>query len=187
MDSKNLGYGICGKRNVYKSNVFLDNWREDTIASELVQTPIDPTQHFQSVQMATHIPPSDMTYHPNILKIKLESVANLKERNKAGMPYSLLFAPSSEKMKDRFVTQGQLAQSLGGGMQKFSRVDGEKCIERQKLIKREMRNTFARQSEAREANRRLDPGSGEVRQSIGTTQDLPVFRRVALISNAEYH
>ena len=100
-NNKNLGYGICGKKNVYSSKALLDNWREDVIASTSSLKEFAPTEHYQTVSRATHIDPKSMIMHPNILLAKTESVANLKARNKDGMPYSLLFAPSMEKIQVR--------------------------------------------------------------------------------------
>ena len=97
-NNKNLGYGICGKKNAYSSKALLDNWREDIIASTSSLKEFKAVEHYQTVSNSTYIDPKSMVMHPNIVLAKTESVANLKARNKEGMPYSLLFAPSMEKI-----------------------------------------------------------------------------------------
>ena len=182
--SKNMGYGICGAKNRYSNKALLDNWVEDQFGEEIVAKGDRPgSTMYQTASMASYCDPKDMKVHPNILKVKLESVANLKTRNKEGMPYSLLFTNENSLIGQgpQFMSTMQRIQGNGAGAT-FALRDGSRTDEMSKSVKREKTGIRQPQSTYNEANRRLDKVPDVVRMADGPIEELPVFKRRALIS-----
>lgn len=189
MDNRNLGYGIAGKKNAYSSKILLENWVEDGFGARLhhlakaggAQRITD--QHYTSTQRASHIDPSLMSYHPNILKAKIESAEDVMTRNKEGMPYDLLFSYSNNN-DNRFQSTFQATQIAAGNdsYQTYARVDGTARNEREKQVRRELKDMQSLRSESRHANRRVDAGSNILLKAGGDHAAIPNFNRSALIS-----
>jgi hypothetical protein len=124
-----------------------------------------------------------MTTHPNILKVKLESVRDLKARNKEGMPYSMLFT-NEASLKNHgplYMTSMQRFDAAGAGAD-FALPTGRNVNERRKELKRETRRGNAPRSVYTDSNYRMDGGSSRPAMAEGPIEELPVFRRRALIS-----
>ena len=130
----------------------------------------------------THCNPTDMVMHPNSANIKLESVKDLKMRNKEGTPYDLLFSnPSSIANISPYMTTSQLVQSRGAGA-KFALRQGLRTSERQKRISLEKKDTNNPESVSRTSTSRIPiPDAKEAIDST-TTEQLPIWTRRALIS-----
>ena len=182
--SKNMGYGICGAKNRFSNKALLDNWVEDQFGQEIVAQGDRPgSTMYQTASMASYCDPKDMKMHPNILKVKLESVANLKTRNKEGMPYSLLFTNENSLIGQgpQFMTTMQRIQGAGAGAS-FAVRDGVRTDNMWKRVKREEAAIRNPKSTYAGANRRVDKVPDVVRMADGPIEELPVFRRRALIS-----
>ena len=188
MDTKNLGYGIAGKKNVYSSKILLDNWVEDGYGSylhALAKTASDriTDQHYITTQRASHIDPALMSYHPNILKAKIESAEAVMTRNKEGMPYDLLFSYTTNN-NGRFQSTFQANQiaASNANHQSFAKVDGTVRAEKQKEVRRELKDMQTLRSESNYANRRVDAGPNELLKAGGDHSVIPNFSRTAQIS-----
>jgi len=93
MNKKNQGYGICGSKNIYSSNVRVDNWVEDSIGMNLAEKPRPGTVQYESNTMRSFHPPTECEQPPP-LPVNIPSAHELKTKNKEGMPYSLIFEHS---------------------------------------------------------------------------------------------
>lgn len=167
----------------------LDNWVEDGFGAQLhhlaktnsTQRIID--NHYTSTQRASHIDPALMSYHPNILKAKIESAEDVMARNKEGMPYDLLFSYSNNS-DTRFQSTMQAMQIATGNKtyETYARVDGVATREREKQVKRELKDMQSLTSESRQASRRIDPGSNQLHKAIRDQAEMPNFARSAQVS-----
>ena len=190
MQSQNLGFGIAGKKNTYSSRILLDNWVEDSFGVDMLtltqQGRIKRVleNHYTSTQRASHIDPALMSYHPNILKVKLESAEDLMTRNKEGMPYDLLFSYSNNK-DNRFETSMQNVQKNANPNQydKYAKVDGTLSGEREKNVRRELRALQSLRSESKLSTRRIDiSSSGLKKAQTDTHTPLPNFSKTLSLS-----
>lgn len=197
-DIKNLGYGIAGKKNSYSSKILLDNWVEDTFGAELYALSNTSKaqeaqkrltqQHYTTTQGAAHIDPALMNHHPNVLKVTLEAPEDVMKRNKEGMPYDLLFSYSSAKDPERFKSTFQSNQmhSGEGNYEQYAKLDGTAMGEREKQVRREIKELQNIQSESRKATRRYDAGSGLLQRAYsGGEESLPRFNKKSPIN--EYY
>jgi hypothetical protein len=179
--SKNLGYGICGMKNSYSGTALLDNWVEDRYGCNIAAAGDRPGyKSYVTNTMDTFCDPKDMEVHPNNLNIKLESVKDLKARNKDGMPYNLLFMNENGLEGPRFQTTLQRVQASVDP--RYSQRDGLRILERNKELRRERSHAKHTTSTYSQANRRMDPGSPVPNIIKGAKAELPNFRRIALIS-----
>ena len=91
MNKHNQGYGICGSKNIYSSQVKLDNWVEDRIGGDLkANYDVRKTHLYETNTMRSYGPP-DMNLLASQPVLNIPSTQELKAKNKEGMPYSLLF------------------------------------------------------------------------------------------------
>lgn len=90
MYSKNQGHGICGSRNIYSSKVRIDNWVEENIAVDLVNTRQDPPKLYTTLTKESFCDPSLRPELPP-LPATMPTPHELKTKNKEGLAYELLF------------------------------------------------------------------------------------------------
>jgi hypothetical protein len=105
MYSSNQGHGIAGAKGIYSSKVKLANWVEDSFGEILAQQGRESdSKNYMTNTMACYKAPQDQP-EPARLPTKMPTVAELKIKNKEGMPYSLLFPhgmsefPAEERFK----------------------------------------------------------------------------------------
>ena len=99
------------------------------------QSPFPIPSSYLTTSRDTHCDPKEMTTHPNILKVKLESVRDLKARNKEGMPYSMLFT-NEASLKNHgplYMTSMQRFDAAGAGAD-FAIPTGRNVNERRKEL-----------------------------------------------------
>lgn len=136
MYSSNQGHGIAGAKGVYSSKVKLGNWVEDSFGEIIAQEerPVD-TKNYMTNTMSCYKAPQDQP-EPARLPTKMPTVAELKIRNKGGMPYSLLFPHGITEFpaEDRFKTNSEqfaIKENAGYALQEGSllRVKSKKVLE----------------------------------------------------------
>ena len=181
--SANQGYGICGAKNVYSGTALLDNWVEDRMGVQLVSQGDRFGQKFYTTNShQTHCDPANMEMHPNSANIKLESVKDLKMRNKEGTPYDLLFSnPTSIANMSPYMTTSQLVQSKGAGA-RFALREGLRTSERQKRIRREDEFANNPKSVSHASSSRIPIPKAREAIDPASTEALPIWSRRALIS-----
>jgi hypothetical protein len=102
------GYGICGHKNTYTSKVYDGNWSEDKIATELLMTREVPAPSYQTEQRGNFQNPNEIPEDPRIATVKLESMDDIRAKNKEGLPYALIFdhrngpQPAQERFKSQY-------------------------------------------------------------------------------------
>ena len=91
MYNSNQGHGIAGAKGIYSSKVKLGNWVEDSFGELLVeQARVNDPSNYMSNTMSCYKAPDDQP-EPAQVPGKMPTVAEMKIKNKEGMPYSLLF------------------------------------------------------------------------------------------------
>lgn len=105
------GFGICGHKNVYTAKVYDGNWSEDKIATELLLTREIQAPSYQTEQRGNFQNPTNIPEDPRIASVKLESMDDIRAKNKEGLSYSLIFdhGAAPESPKERFKSQYQAA------------------------------------------------------------------------------
>ena len=135
--AKNMGYGICGAKNSFSGGALLDNWVEDSIGVLIASKERPGETLYATNAMLTHCDPKDMPPHPNLASVKLESVKDIKMRNKEGMPYNLLFMnENSLRGVKRFQTTQQAFIEKAPTTNSFSLPDRIKTTERNMTLRR---------------------------------------------------
>jgi hypothetical protein len=90
MYKKNQGYGICGSKNVYSSNVKLGNWVEDSVGQDLVAKGRNVEAYYMTNTALAFKDPNEQPPLP-AMPVNMPTTQELKAKNKEGMPYSLIF------------------------------------------------------------------------------------------------
>lgn len=124
MYNSNQGHGIAGAKGIYSSKVKLGNWVEDSFGELLVeQARVNDPSNYMSNTMSCYKAPDDQP-EPAQVPGKMPTVAEMKIKNKEGMPYSLLFPhgltefPTEERFKTNtqsFYTKQQMVYALPEG------------------------------------------------------------------------
>lgn len=91
MNKHNQGYGICGAKNIYSTQVKLDNWVEDRFGNDLKSNYDAPRKHHYETNTMRSYGAPDMNLLASQPVLNIPSTQELKAKNKEGMPYSLLF------------------------------------------------------------------------------------------------
>lgn len=182
MQQHNQGYGICGAKNVYSTNVKLGNWVEDKIGRELANQP-RRGMITSDTETRLHFTPLENRPEPPNMPVNMPSNQELKAKNKDGMSYSLLFDHGIKPVStdDRFTTCTMEA------MQKRTDLI-ENALDKkilQRLKAKEMRNDInlsnTKTTEMRFANGHLTVSNSASQtpnvQSIGKTAMVPSFHR----------
>jgi hypothetical protein len=103
------GFGICGHKNSYTAKVYDGNWSEDKIATELLMTRAVPAPSYQTEQRGKFQNPGNIPEDPRIASVKMESMEDIRAKNKEGLSYALIFdhGAAPESPKERFKSQYQ--------------------------------------------------------------------------------
>jgi hypothetical protein len=182
--SKNLGYGICGAKNIYSEKALLDNFSEDRFGKLIVEQGARPGKpSYMTNTMITHCAPSDMPPHPNAGMVKLESAKDIMRRNKEGMPYNLLFTKDEgPKANPRFETTLQRVQAAGCSKD-YAIPDGAVLKSLQRNIRREVTQQARLITTTNESQKWANKGDEIPRMSEGPLEELPNWTRTAYISS----
>eukprot|EP01039_Chlorochromonas_danica_P009529 gene9528-10533_t len=181
---QNQGHGICGAKNIYSSNVRIDNWVEETIGQHLVQTRGEAEKVYGTVTAESYCDPSQWPELPP-MPAKMPSTLELKTKNKDGMPYDLLFE-HNEKMKtdDRFrtVTHLTLMSQPQTLRKEFSK--DSLSLQKSRQVLEDLNQSYYKTTESRHASAHLifDPKGSGPSQALVKTAEIPNFRRRCLIS-----
>jgi hypothetical protein len=84
------GFGICGSKNVYSSNVRLGNWREDVYGEELASRSRPGHISSDTVYNSSYAPIEDRP-EPPAFPAKMPKPFELYMKNKEGTPYHVIF------------------------------------------------------------------------------------------------
>jgi hypothetical protein len=90
MYKKNQGYGICGSKNVYSSNVKLGNWVEDSVGQDLVAKGRNVEAYYVTNTALAFKDPNEQPPLP-AMPVNMPTTQELKAKNTEGTPYSLNF------------------------------------------------------------------------------------------------
>lgn len=102
------GFGICGHKNSYTAKVYDGNWSEDKIATELLMTRQVQKPSYQTEQRSNFQNPINIPEDPRIASVKLESMDDIRAKNKEGLSYALIFdhgngpQPPEERFKSQY-------------------------------------------------------------------------------------
>ena len=197
--NRNSGFGITGSRNVYCSKIHIGNWVEDHIGQDLVDNPRPVTTMYETAAMNDWIHPTQQTVHtgPNHSKfsgsIRYLSKEELKQKNKEGLSYPLLFQhgmrgediPAKERYNSQLTLSYAEPKLLATGFQPS--VEVRRQTQKAKEIKKEIDLAYNRTcSEATAANGYATHSMSLAPRAVtnGESADLPNFRRQVLISRS---
>lgn len=85
------GFGMCGHKNYYSSSVRYGNWNEDRYGTEILTKREVPPLNYETEYTSNHRDPKTVSIDPKVLSVKLESLDELRAKNKEGLTYGLIF------------------------------------------------------------------------------------------------
>jgi hypothetical protein len=156
----------------YSSKTKEGNWCEDAFGAILVQNRVISKLAYDTETTANYIPPKDMKDTTSSPGLVIESVYDLKAKNKDGLSYNLLFGHGCMS-KDRFVS---------------SRASPEGSLHKRKLAnnRKEMKSASAYTTQSRLANALMHQQNNDfpVPERSGPFEEIPDFRRTFPMSDA---
>ena len=150
------GFGICGHKNSYTSKVHDGNWSEDKIATDLLMTREVPKPSYETEQRGRFQDPKYVPEDPRMATIKLESVDDIRARNKEGLSYSLIFehGAAPETPEERFKTQYQ--ESSDAKNNQYAQPDGTLRQKKLQAVEDECFDALNMTTMTQKANQRLN-------------------------------
>mmetsp|Transcript_24341 Transcript_24341/g.24948 ORF Transcript_24341/g.24948 Transcript_24341/m.24948 type:complete len:186 (+) Transcript_24341:93-650(+) len=176
------GSGMCGHKNSYSSNVRYGNWNEDKFGTEILSTREVPNLSYDTEYTANHRDPKTVSLDPRILSIKMESLEEIRGKNKDGLSYNLIFQHGEHKEPpaERFSTTSQQANKH---FDKYSLHEKTFTTRREKQLSKEMLDLTTMTTETRKANTRLNTpatsriDSGTLVVNVVQPESLPRWNR----------
>jgi hypothetical protein len=109
------GFGICGHKNTYNSKVKNGHWVEDMIGKDLAGMQRTNQTEYTTETREKIIDPRDMPYNAGGQHIHMLSAADIKTKNKNGLPANMLFEHLGAPGADRFMSINCMTYTSGKG------------------------------------------------------------------------